>query len=397
MRLLVLKNTVQYLILGAACVALWFGAAAYSSYSCPQKSIFIGVAAVGLVYLLAHGRSSPGKKTQGIPASLQKDSSKTAARPVQRPIAAAEAKKPVDPEDTDALVEQMLAQDRYALLLRPQIAGNLSEAQFGQALRVLGERMALVPDGDVELDEGDSPRVIKVQRFFLDRYPVTNRQFFEFVAAGGYRQPALWDETILPGVLEFVDRMGEPGPKYWQNGCYPQGEEKYPVVGVCWYEAAAYARWIGKRLPSDAEWVKAGSWPVRISSASQVQRRYPWGDMMDRTNANLWGSGPGHTAPVDEYPGGVSAGGVYQLIGNVWQWTASNYSGTSLPPDQLPSCGMKVVSPLRSIRGGAFDTYFDKQASCQFQSGEVPLGRRNNIGFRCAVGVCDLTLVRPTK
>jgi iron(II)-dependent oxidoreductase len=393
------KNMFYCLILGVTSVALLFGAAVCLPGSWADKPVFIGAAAIGMVYVLARGRSGLGKLTKGISAREQNDSSKKAAMPGRKPApaAAAAAKKPVDPNDIDALVEQMLAQDRYALLLRPQIAGNLSEVQFGRALSVLGECMALVPDGDVELEEGDSSRVITVQRFFLDRYPVTNRQFYEFVSAGGYQQPALWDEAILPGVLEFVDRGGNPGPKYWQKGCYPEGEEKHPVVGISWYEAAAYARWAGKRLPSDAEWVKAGSWPVRISSTTQVQRRYPWGDAMDRTCANVWGSGPGHTVPVDQYPGGVSAGGVYQLIGNVWQWTASHYSGASLPPDQLPLSGLRLSTPLRSIRGGAFDTYFDKQASCQFQSGENPLGRRNNIGFRCAVGVCDLTLVRPTK
>ena len=124
--------------------------------------------------------------------------------------------------------------------------------------------MALVPDGEVALEETDSPRVVAVQRLFLDRYPVTNREYYEFVAAGGYQQMALWDESILPAVLDFVDRTDQPGPKYWENGCYPAGEERHPVVGVSWYEAAAYARWVGKRLPSDAEWVKAGCWPVPL-------------------------------------------------------------------------------------------------------------------------------------
>ncbi|MGA2798781.1 MAG: formylglycine-generating enzyme family protein [Thermoguttaceae bacterium] len=370
MRSILPKIMVYVLILGVTSAALLAGAAIILPGSWPDKPLFIGAAAVGMVYALAQGISDRRRLKWGIFARRQNNSPENAAMQGRKAApAAAAARKAVDPNDIDSLVEQMLAQDRYALLLRPQIAGNLGPALFGLALKVLGERMALVPDGDVELEEGDSSRVITVQRFFLDRYPVTNRQYYEFVAAGAYQQAALWDEAILPGVLEFVDREGHPGPKYWQNGGYPEGEEKHPVVGVSWYEAAAYARWAGKRLPSDAEWVKAGSWPVRISSTSQVQRRYPWGDAMDRTCANLWGSGPGGTVPVDQYPGGVSAGGVYQLIGNVWQWTASNYGGASLPADQLPVSGLRLPVPLRSIRGGAFDTYFDKQASCQFQSG----------------------------
>jgi gamma-glutamyl hercynylcysteine S-oxide synthase len=397
MNAIISKILLYYLILGVISAALLVGAGMFLFGLGPNQPLFIGAAAIGMLYMLTRGRLNRRRLSKGIIVRGQNDSSEKAGIQSRRSKSAAipAARKPADPNDIDALVEQMLAQDRFALLLRQQIAGNLSEAQFGHVLKVLGESMALVPDGDVQLEEGDSSRVIAVQRFFLDRYPVTNRQYYEFVAAGGYRQPALWDETILPGVLEFVDCGGDPGPKYWQNGCYEEGEEKHPVVGVSWYEAAAYARWVGKRLPSDAEWVKAGAWPVRISSTTQVQRRYPWGDSMDRSCANLWGSGSGCLAPVDQYPGGVSAGGVYQLIGNVWEWTASNYGGASLPADLLPMSGLRVSTPLRSIRGGAFDTYFDNQASCQFQSGENPLNRRNNIGFRCAVGVRDLTLVRP--
>ena len=309
-----------------------------------------------------------------------------------KPRAAAAAA--INPADSDALIAQMLAQNRYALLLRAQLAENLSEEHFGRALAALGEQTALVPDGEVALEETASPRVVAVQRLFLDRYPVTNREYYEFVAAGGYRQMALWDESVLPAVLDFVDRTDQPGPKYWEKGCYPAGAERHPLVGVSWYEAAAYARWIGKRLPSDAEWVKAGCWPVPLSSTARSQRRYPWGDTMDRAKANLWGSGPGRTVPVEEYAAGVSVGGVYQLIGNVWEWTSSCFRGLQLPQDHLPSSGLVLDSPLMSIRGGAFDTYFDNQAACQFQSGENPLSRRHNIGFRCAVGVADLILVR---
>jgi gamma-glutamyl hercynylcysteine S-oxide synthase len=395
MNSILLKITVYLLIFGIISAALLVGTSMFLFGLGPNQSIFIGAAAIGMLYVLVCGRVKCWMVGKRKITGNQNDKSKKASVQSFDAAAIPAPRKPVDPNDLDALVEQMLAQDRFALLLRQQIAQNLGESQFALALKVLGESMALVPDGDVQLEEGEVPRVVAVQRFFLDRYPVTNRQYYEFVAAGGYRQPALWDEAILPGVLEFVDRGGHPGPKYWQNSCYAEGEERHPVVGISWYEAAAYARWVGKRLPSDAEWVKAGAWPVRVSSTTQVQRRYPWGDSMDRACANLWGSGPGNIVPVDQYPGGVSAGGVYQLIGNVWEWTTSNFGGASLPADLLPMSGLRVSTPLRSIRGGAFDTYFDNQAACQFQSGENPLSRRSNIGFRCAVGVCDLTLVRP--
>lgn len=310
----------------------------------------------------------------------------------------------ISPDDTDGLVRQMVAQHRYALLLRPQIAASLNQTQFTQAIEALQARMALVPDGEVTLgqvDENpdDQPsgedehgrsapcRTLRVKRFFLDRHPVTNREFFEFVAAGGYEQMSLWDESVLPAVLDFVDRTGEPGPRFWKEGCFLEGTDDHPVIGVCWHEAAAYARWVGKRLPSDAEWVKAGAWPVPLANHGRIQRRYPWGDDMDRRRANLWGSGPGRIVGVNEFAGGISLGGVQQLIGNVWEWTAADFHGGDHPLGKLT-----FKTPMKTIRGGAFDTYFDNQATCQFASGETTLARKRNIGFRLAIGVCDLVL-----
>jgi len=314
-------------------------------------------------------------------------------------------RKPIDPTDTISLIENMLLQGRFALLLRPQIAANLNEEQFARALASLEEQMALVPDGEVVLGQADEEpedenlteeeialrrgRVVRVEHFFLDRYPVSHRQFYEFVAAGGYQQVALWEPSILPAVLDFVDRTGAPGPRFWRHGCFEPELRDHPVVGVSWYEAAAYARWAGKRLPSDAEWVKAASWPVSVSATTRVQRRYPWGDTMDHTRANLWVSGPKRTVPVDEFAGGVSVGGVYQLIGNVWEWMRGSFA-----PPELPGEHWLLEAPMKGIRGGAFDTYFDNQATCQFQSAEAAIARKRNIGFRCAVGVCDLVLAR---
>lgn len=306
--------------------------------------------------------------------------------------------------DTDALVGSMLGQYRYALLLRRQIAANLTREQYALGRDALERQMAIVPAGRVDLapsvaplasspdateDPPGSPR--QVRALFLDRYPVTNAQFFEFVRAGGYEQTSIWDVAILPAVLDFVDATGCPGPRYWKNGRYPAGEEHYPVVGVSWHEAAAYARWVGKRLPSDAEWVKAGSWPVPLSDERQWQRKFPWGDTMDRDRCNLWGSGRGGPAAVSEYASGMSVGGVYQLIGNVWEWTTGDFGTDDGDGDEL-----SLPTPMKSIRGGAFDTYFENQATCQFVSGENPLARRHNIGFRCALGVCDVAPpVRP--
>jgi iron(II)-dependent oxidoreductase len=138
-------------------------------------------------------------------------------------------------------------------------------------------------------------------------------------------------------------------------------------------------------LPTDAEWVKAGSWPVALTRSARFQRKFPWGNTMQANRANLWGHGPGQTVPVDATPGGISVGGVHQLIGNVWEWTASRFIGQDDDDSRFV-----LQTPMRSLRGGAFDTYFENQATCQFQSGETPVSRRHNIGFRCALGMVDL-------
>ncbi|MEX2112624.1 MAG: SUMF1/EgtB/PvdO family nonheme iron enzyme [Pirellulales bacterium] len=298
--------------------------------------------------------------------------------------------------DARSLVDEMLSRGRYALLLRPQLIGNLSADQLAKARAALSEGMCLVPAGGVlvlhttgipETDEGAARPEISlwVDGYYLDRYQVTNAQMHQFVRHGGYEQMAIWDAEVLPAVLDFVDQTGHPGPRFWRNGRYPRGEDHYPVVGVCWYETAAYARWVGKRLPTDAEWVKAASWPVAIAGHPLLQRRYPWGEAVDRTRANLWGSGPGRTVPVDEFPGGVSVGGVQQLIGNVWEWTADPLT-LDCDDDSGQIAG---AHEMKSLRGGAFDTYLDCQATCHYQSGDDALARKHNIGFRCAISLCD--------
>lgn len=302
-------------------------------------------------------------------------------------------------DDPAALIEQMLTQGRYCLLLRPQLVGNLTPDQLERAVSAHDDAMALTPEGTVLMQslpaaearlnaETSSGRLVQIEPVYLDRYPVTNAQYWEFVAAGGYEQMALWQPEILPGLLDFVDRTGEPGPRYWQNGTFPEALEDHPVIGVNWFEAAAYARWVGKRIPTDPEWVKAGSWPVGPIAAQPRQRKFPWGESMDRSRAHLWGSGASATAAVTTYSNGVSVGGVYQLIGNVWEWTTTDFGVWDESQFRL-----ELSEPLKSIRGGAFDTYFDNQSTCQFQSGESPLARKHNIGFRCAVGACDVALL----
>ena len=302
----------------------------------------------------------------------------------------------------DDLVEQMFAQGRHALLVRPQLVGNLNRQQLDRARQEMSRAMSLVPAGAVEVaandplqqdqpaseEAGNDPprRRVHVDASYLDRYAVTNRQFHAFVGGGGYEQLSIWEPEVWPAVLDFVDRTGHPGPRYWHHGRYEPELADHPVVGVSWYEAAAYARWVGKRLAADAEWLKAACWPVALQGADCLQRLYPWGDWMDHTRANLWATGLRRTAPVDAFAEGASLGGVYQLAGNVWEWTAGELE-VSVGAAAEASRG---AGRLKSLRGGAFNTYFDVQAMCQFQSGDHPLARKHNVGFRCALSACDL-------
>lgn len=314
-----------------------------------------------------------------------------------------------NPSDLSGLIEEMLQQGRYALLLRPQIVGNLNDDQRLRTMAALKDGMSLTPAGEVGLSSSESTMDDEltekqfahlranstwVEGVYLDRHCVTNRQFYQFVASGGYEQMSLWDPEVWPAVMDFVDQTGNLGPRSWSKGRYPRGEDHHPVVGICYYEAAAYARWVGKRLPADAEWVKAASWPVALVGTARRQRKFPWGDAMDRSRANLWGSPHCGIVAVDQYPDGVSVGGVYQLIGNVWEWTNDELSDEA--ESHAPTGKATACCTLRGLRGGAFDTYFDLQATCQFQSGDHPLARKHNIGFRCALSVCDLAAVDPS-
>ncbi len=324
-----------------------------------------------------------------------------AALPAAIPNTAA-ARLPVSTA-MNSFVGGILDQSRYALLLRKQMLGVLTEEHRAKALSALRDEMDLISGGDVLLGkEGHSKedrdrrdefkastgRPIYVAPVFIDRYAVTNRQYRSFVAAGGYEEKQLWDSRIWPAVRELVDETGRPGPRFWRDGCHAPSEEELPVVGISWYEAQACARWMGKRLPNDAEWVKAACSATTTASDTIVQQRYPWGGSMDKSRANLWGCGSKGVVSVREFTAGASAGGVYQLIGNVWEWTNSTFCLLQLK-------GNPIIAPLKGIRGGAFDTYFDHQATCQFESGEYPMSRRHNIGFRCVIGLRDLALDLP--
>lgn len=297
------------------------------------------------------------------------------------------------PKNAKGLVQKLNGTGRYAVLLRPEVIKNLGSDQLDDVLEIVDREMAVVPAGQVSVDHnryghcgenGEHAEVQTADDFLIDRFAVTNSDFKRFIDDGAYETPDLWDEEIIPALADFVDKTGKPGPRGWSRGSYPPDVAEHPVVGISWYEANAYARWVGKRLPTRGEWVKTASWPVVTDGQPTRQRKYPWGNLFDESNANVWVTGLGHTVPVEEFENGNSLSDVSQLSGNVWEWMANEF--------QLQYDGRLVfpADPMKALSGGAYDTYVERQASCQFESGESPFARKHNIGFRCVLPVAQL-------
>jgi formylglycine-generating enzyme required for sulfatase activity/dienelactone hydrolase len=219
-----------------------------------------------------------------------------------------------------------------------------------------------VPAGMVPVPGGEMPwlplvgleNVVPgdVPEAYLDRDEVTNGQYRRFIEAGGYRTRAHWVEPFVDGgrtlsweeaMQRFRDRTGQPGPATWQSGDYPEGQQALPVTGVSWYEAAAYAAWAGKSLPTIYHWARAATtW----ASPEMVPR------------SNFGGQG---LLPAS--PGGASGFGLHDMAGNAKEWC------------------WNAAGDRRYILGGAFDEpiYMFNDADAQ-----PPFAREHTFGFRLA-------------
>lgn len=206
-------------------------------------------------------------------------------------------------------------------------------------------------------DERPAHRV-HVAGFYIDRDEVTNARFAEFVMATGARVPATWTATTTPA--EIAD---------------------LPVASINWYQANDYCQWAGKRLPTEAEWEKAARGPKG--------RLYPWGDVFDRSRANLM---TGSVQPVGSFESGNSPYGVRDLVGNVWEWTADWY----LPYPGSTAQSVDFGQKYKVVRGKSWTMGFGHQEVAEVQeiiAHEARSGFRlyfdpvfgfNDLGFRCA-------------
>ncbi|TCJ99969.1 ergothioneine biosynthesis protein EgtB [Nocardia alba] len=237
------------------------------------------------------------------------------------------------------------------------------------------------------LDNERPAHPVHVDGFAIDVAPVTNRQYLAFIDAGGYDRAELWSERGWAHRTE----AGLVAPQFWERdgdgwtrtafGVRAPLRLDQPVVHVCWFEAQAFARWAGKRLPTEAEWEKA----ARFDPETGASRRYPWGeDQPDEQLANL---GQRHLEPaeVGAYPAGASATGVQQLIGDVWEWCSSGfeaYPGFRAFPYREYS-EVFLGGDYRILRGGSFGT---DEVACRatFRNWDHPIRRQIFAGFRLA-------------
>jgi gamma-glutamyl hercynylcysteine S-oxide synthase len=238
------------------------------------------------------------------------------------------------------------------------------------------------------LDNERPAHLVDVPAFAIDTTPVTNGAYQEFVEAGGYRRREWWSDD---GWAHRVE-AGLRAPQFWERdasggwwrrrfGVLEPLPPDEPVCHVCYYEADAYARWRGRRLPTEAEWEKA----ARFDPATGRSRRYPWGDGdLTPAHANV-GQRHLRPAPVGAYPDGASPLGVHQLVGDVWEWTSSDFTGypgfAAFPYREYSE--VFFGSEYKVLRGGSFGT---DAVACRgtFRNWDYPVRRQIFSGFRTA-------------
>lgn len=241
--------------------------------------------------------------------------------------------------------------------------------------------MVFVPAGEFvmgsineNVSEDEKPaHSVFINSFYIDRHEVTNSQYQKFILATGHAAP-------------FVDKPWA-APYNWNGTEYPEGKGDYPVVLVSWDDAQAYARWAGKRLPTEAEWEKA-------MRGNLVSKPYPLGDQLEMSHANFNKGFLRHNAlqPVERFaPNGY---GLYDMAGNVWEWCQDWYheSYYTISPSHNPAGPREGV--YRVLRGGAWVN--DKEfLRCSQRGKNIPDSKSHIIGFRCALSVEEQRLNQP--
>ena len=227
----------------------------------------------------------------------------------------------------------------------------------------------------INVDDELPVHTVYIDAFFMDEHEVTNLEYQQFLRANPSWQKDKIDER-------FYDRNYL---KDWQGNAYPAGKTRHPVVHVSWYAAMAYAEWVGKRLPTEAEWEYA-------ARGGLAGKTFPWGDDFERDKANFYKE-VGDTTKVGEYP--PNGYGLYDMAGNVWEWCLDEYNEDfySISPRENPFASANgldwVVNNFtdvksdRVLRGGSwYDTPFT-ELRVTYRSSKEPLKAYLDTGFRC--------------
>jgi gamma-glutamyl hercynylcysteine S-oxide synthase len=233
--------------------------------------------------------------------------------------------------------------------------------------------------------DNERPRhEVELAAFEIDRLPVSNGAYLEFVADGGYRRRELWSANGWA----WRESAGIERPLYWTDDGRARSFERIepldpdlPVMHVSWYEADAFARWRGARLPTEAEWEKAASW----HDATGEKRRFPWGEepaTEERANLDQLSFG---AAPCGAYPAGASPWNALGMLGDCWEWTASDF--TAYPGFRaFPYREYSEVffgATYKVLRGASWATR-PRVARTTFRNWDYPQRRQIFAGFRCA-------------
>ena len=248
--------------------------------------------------------------------------------------------------------------------------------------------------GDNRLRDAAPPHRVHINAFAMGKFPVTNADYAEFIAARGYETERYWTAMgwkWQQGRLVAKNEPHDPLPAFWNEPRLNQ--PRCPVVGVSWYEAVAFCNWLSEttrdsetgkqvkyRLPSEAEWEYA-------ARGENSARNFPWGDRFERGRANTAEAGFGGTTPVSHFPAGASPFGVWDMAGNVFEWTLSKWGGNwqelEFAYPYRADDGRENVqgSGARVMRGGSwFNGY--QEALCAYRSRYLAGSRGSNIGFR---------------
>ena len=263
-------------------------------------------------------------------------------------------------------------------------------------LRLTPGDMVRFPGGDVVIGTDDRSAAydnerpahrLSVEPFMMDVTPVTNGQYVEFIDAGGYRERRWWSEAGW----QWLQETGVTAPKYWSssgNGWTSRVmdreaglDPRRPVCHVCYHEADAFARWAGKRLPTEIEWEAAASY----DPSTGERRDFPWGNALaDRRLANV-DQLAFETAPVGSYAHNVSPVGCYGMIGDVWEWTSSDFAAwpgfSAFPYAEYSE--VFFGAEYKVLRGGSWATRPGAIRN-SFRNWDYPIRRQIFSGFRCA-------------